>query len=282
MFNRVRCLWPVGALLGEGPIVIEREQRVYFVDIKAPAVHALNLTDGERRTWAMPESICWLIPAQNGDGFVAGFRHTFARLWLEPEVRIEIIGYPQLQYPENRLNDAKRDRHGHIFAGSMHETDHGQAVGVLFRLDTNLSWREVDRGYHICNGPAFSPDGRTMYHNDSYLKRVYAYDLAEDGSLSNRRVWRQFAASEGSPDGMACAWDGSLYIALWGGWGIGHFSAQGDLLRRIALPVSQVSSCVFANAQQSQLIVTSAQLGLSPDQLAKEPLAGSLFEADLL
>jgi len=279
--SAVRCLWSLRAQLGEGPVYVEREHRVYFVDIKAPAVHAYDLDDGGRHTWPMPDLIGWLIPEQNGDGFIAGFRHAFARLWLEPGVRIELIDDPHPEHPGNRLNDAKRDANGHIFAGSMHDTDPQQAVGALFRLDRDDSWRVLDSGYHICNGPAISPDGRTLYHADSYLRRVYAYRLGADGTLSDRRLWREFDPAEGEPDGMTCAADGSVWIAHWGGSRISRFSAAGNLIEAVRLPVSQVTSCTFVDAAQERLIVTSARVGLTDEQLKREPLAGGLFEIRL-
>lgn len=272
------CIWPLGAELGEGPLWVARQNRLYFVDIKASMVHALDVASGERYSWAMPTFICWLVPQHNGDGFIAGFRDGFARLRLEPEVCIEYIGRPHSDRPDVRLNDAKADRHGRIWAGSMHNLDYSRADGRLYRLDTDGSWTVADDGYHICNGPALSPDGTTLYHTDSYLGCTYAYALSASGELGQRRLWRQFdAATEGSPDGMTVDAEGCVWIAQWGGARVCRYSPQGELLASISLPVSQPSSCTFGGADLKTLYITSAREGMSASQLAAEPLAGALF-----
>ncbi|WP_051319402.1 SMP-30/gluconolactonase/LRE family protein [Chitinimonas koreensis] len=278
--STVRCLWEARALLGEGPAWIEARQRLYFVDIKAPAVHALDLADGTRHSWPMPAEIGWLIPHPDGGCFVAGLCDGFALLWLEPEVRIEYLARPHADRPELRLNDAKLDRWGHIWAGSMNDPDPSRPDGRLYRLDPDGQWMVADDGYHVCNGPTFSPDGRTLYHNDSWLGRVYAYDLDPSGTLGNRRLWRQFGEGEGLPDGMTTDRDGCLWIAQWGAGRVGRFSPAGELLRSIELPASQITSCVL-DADEKRLFVTSARKWLSDAQLAAEPLAGAVFEVTL-
>jgi sugar lactone lactonase YvrE len=46
------------------------------------------------------------------------------------------------------------------------------------------------------------------------------------------------------------------------------------------LPASQITSCTFAGEKFDRLFVTSAAIGLTKEQRAAEPLAGSLFEVD--
>ncbi len=198
----VQCLWEANAQLGEGPLWVAEQNRLYFVDLKNQALHALDATSGARRSWAMPDYICWLVARRDGDGFMAGLRDGIARVWLEPELRIDYLHRPFPAGSGLRMNDAKADSAGRIWAGSMHNTDYAQAIGLLFRLDADLSLTVADDGYHICNGPAFSNDGATMYHTDSYEGRTYAYPLAADGTPGAPRLWRQFGEGEGSPDGM--------------------------------------------------------------------------------
>jgi sugar lactone lactonase YvrE len=271
--------WPIGASLGEGPVWVEAHRRLYFVDIKAPAVHALDPADGRRWCWPVPTTIGWLIPNEDGSNFVAGFRDGFARLWLEPELRIEYIARPHLDLPSLRLNDAKRDRWGRIWAGSMNDADPGRPWGRFYRLDPDGACSVVDSAYHICNGPTFSPDGRTLYHTDSWMGRIYAYDLDEHGCLGRRWLWRQFPPDEGLPDGMCTDEYGCLWIAHWGGSRVSRFGPDAQLLYSIGLPASQITSCTLVDGQR--LFVTSARTGLDNQALAQEPLAGAVFEITL-
>jgi len=119
-----------------------------------------------------------------------------------------------------------------------------------------------------------------MYHTDSALGRVYVFDLSSDGQISNKRVFLQIEPGQGYPDGMTVDAQNHLWVAHWGGSRISRFRPDGTFDRAIALPASQITSCVFAGPKLDRLFVTSAAIGLSETQLAAEPLAGSLFEVD--
>ncbi|WP_033375891.1 SMP-30/gluconolactonase/LRE family protein [Leeia oryzae] len=274
-----RLLLDVRATLGEGLLWSARDQRLYFVDIKAPALHALDLTTGQHQQWPMPALIGWIIEREQG-GFVAGLQDGFAFLSLTPTLELVKLINPHPQSPDMRLNDAKATASGQIFAGTMHNLTPEIPAGCLYRLDPDLSLHTVDTNYQICNGPCISKDQRTLYHTDTLKQTIYAYDLAADGSLSHRRVWLQFTETDGFPDGMTVDTEGAIWVAHWGGSCVSRFAPDGTLLRRVPLPVSQVTNLAFAGDRLDRLIVTSARDGLSAADLAKEPLAGGLFEID--
>lgn len=268
-----RCVWPVGALLGEGPLWSARDNAIYFVDIKKPALHRYSLTDGATRTWETPEAICWVIPRARKPGFIAGFKSGFYELSLDPFER-KLIGTPETDRPTNRRNDAKTDSHGRIWAGSM-DDEETRTCGALYRLDPDFSWRRMDDGYRICNGPTFSPSYDTIYHTDTGPGVVYAFDLAPDGEISNKRDFIRFEKGWGKPDGMTTDVEGGVWIAHWGGARVSRFTPDGKLDRSIALPASQITSCVFAGENLDRMFCTSAAVGLQGEELA-----GGLFEID--
>ncbi|MEO8008782.1 MAG: SMP-30/gluconolactonase/LRE family protein [Betaproteobacteria bacterium] len=273
-----RCVWPAGALLGEGPMWSARDNAVYWVDIKGQFLHRLSLVDESKKSWPMPERIGWVVERSDQPGFVAGFKSGFVFLTLDP-VSIKPIGNPDGTLPGNRLNDAKADRQGRIWAGSM-DDEEVAASGSLYRLDADLRWESLDSGYRITNGPAFNADGRRVFHTDSALRRIYVFDLNDDGAISNKRVFLRFEAGQGYPDGMTIDAQDHLWVAHWGGSRVSRFRPDGSFDRAIKLPASQITSCVFAGDKLDRLFVTSAAIGLSKEQRAAEPLAGSLFEVD--
>jgi sugar lactone lactonase YvrE len=275
----VRLLFDARATLGEGPLWSARDGRLYFVDIKASMLHALDLASLAHQSWPIPAMIGWVIERAQG-GFVAGLQDGFALLELEPEFRLTRLANPHPHEPDMRLNDAKATANGQIFAGSMHNLHPSLPHGRLYRLDPDHSWHVADVGYQICNGPCISRDGHTLYHTDTLKRTIYAYDLATDGQLSNRRIWKRFSEEEGFPDGMTVDSEGAIWVAHWGAGYVSRFAEDGTLLRRIQLPVSQVTSVTFAGEHLDRLIATSARDGLSPQQVEREPLAGALFELD--
>lgn len=282
------CIWPVSAQLGEGPVWVAEQLRLYFVDILSAQLHALQFesTNAQqppsRLSWDLPEPLCWLLPCAASPGqpqrFVAGFRGGIAYMSLDPVLRIETLQYLPGHTGDVRLNDAKVDTAGRIWAGSMHRNDPSNAVGRLHCLGKALKSTVMDTEYHICNGPCFSLDGRIMYHNDSYTGSTYAYSVSPDGSLGSRRLWRHFdVASEGAPDGMTVDAQDCLWIAHWGGSRVCRYSPDAQLLETIALPVTQPSSCAFGGHDLSTLFITSAREGLGVEVLSAQPLAGGLF-----
>ena len=270
----VACIWPAGAILGEGPLWDEHEGALYWVDIKAPAVHRYYPAGGEKKTWPMPEMIGCIAKRRRG-GFVAAFQSGFAFVDLG-RGKLERIGNPEPELSGNRFNDGKCDAAGSFWAGSMDDALR-RPTGWLYRLDPDLSWEKVDGGYVCTNGPAFSPDGRTMYHADSHGRTIYVYDLSGAGQVANKRVFARFGQDEGVPDGMTTDTDGCLWVCHWGGWRITRFRPDGKVDRTVAMPVSRVTSCAFGGPDFATLYVTSAATGLDAAALAKEPLAGGLF-----
>jgi sugar lactone lactonase YvrE len=276
--NPARCVWPAGALLGEGPVWIEAEQSLYWVDVKAPAVHRFVPESGERRSWPMPEQIGSLVPRRGG-GFVAGMKSGFAFVDLEAN-RIDYIANPEADLPGNRFNDGKCDAHGRFWAGTM---DDGEqlATGALYRLDPDRSWRRMDSGYSITNGPAFSPDGALLYHTDTLKRTIYAFDLSPGGEISNKRTFIQIPAEQGYPDGMTVDSEGCIWLAHYGGWRVTRFTPEGRGERVIELPVAQVTCCGFGGPRLDRLFITTAAKQLTSEALARQPLAGGLFAIDV-
>ena len=257
--------------LGEGPYWSVRQQALYWVDILSQTVFRLRLDEESITTWHLPEMIGWLIERASAQGFVAGMRRDIVHLELDP-MKITSIARLESDHPGNRLNDAKADACGRIWAGTMPLNAQGD-TGSLYRLDPDGGVSCHDNGYSVTNGPAFSPDGRHLYHHDSARGLVYRFELGVDGTLSDRRVHIRLGAGEGKPDGMTVDAEGALWIALWGAGRVSRYTADGRFDRAVHLPVSQVTSCAFGGPALDRLFVTSAAEGAEA-----EPLAGSLFE----
>ncbi|MFC0252226.1 SMP-30/gluconolactonase/LRE family protein [Massilia consociata] len=271
------CIWDAGAHLGEGALWHAATRSVYFVDIKGGRIHRCAADGSRRRSWEAPGQPGFVVPAASGslvcaleDGL---YRMSEATGEFTPLRRVEE------DLPGNRFNDGYVDAGGNLWFGSM---DDGQVrpTGALYRLDRDGALARADDGYIITNGPAISPDGRTLYHTDTPLRRVYAFDLAFDpragGLLANKRVFLQLP--EGSrPDGMAVDSEGHLWIALFGAGRIERYTAAGRLVGAVRFPCSNITKLAFGGDDLCTAYVTTAWKGLSPEQRAAQPLAGGLF-----
>jgi len=266
------CIADVKAVLGEGPAWVAREQALYWVDI--PERRVFRWAEGEgARTIDVATNICSLLPRRNG-GFIGGGYDGF--LAIGQDFAISLIGDPEPELETNRFNDGKVDRQGRLWAGTMDRTERA-ASGALYRLDPSLGWSRIDSGYKVTNGPAFSLDGRTMYHTDSARQTVYAFDLADDGAATNRRVFAQFGEGDGYPDGMTVDSDDCLWIAFWDGWCVRRLSPRGERLAQLAVPAQRPTSCAFGGPDLDRLFITTASRDLTPAELTDQPCAGGLF-----
>ncbi|HEX6604286.1 MAG TPA: SMP-30/gluconolactonase/LRE family protein [Sphingomicrobium sp.] len=271
--SNVQCVADVHAALGEGPVWVEREAALYWVDINGRKVFRVD-SAGKRREWATALRVGSLVPRAGG-GFIAGTNRGIGFLDLDSGT-FEAVAEPEAALPHNRFNDGKVDREGRFWAGTMDDGER-EATGTLYRVDADLRCTAIDTGYRITNGPAFSPDGRTMYHSDTARQVTYAFDLDSQGNAANRRPFLQFREGDGYPDGMTVDGEGCLWIAFWGGWCVRRFSPAGELLQTIEVPVEQPSSCAFGGPDLDRLYVTSATKGLSGSALDMQPKAGGLF-----
>lgn len=278
----VQCVWRGRAQLGEGPLWCpERGEagQLLFVDIIRCSLFVHDIAGGTTRGWPLEEACCWLVPRADGDGFIAGLASRLVHLRLD-ENGPHIVGdWATPDEPAgNRFNDAAVDAQGRLWFGSMKEGESKNdepGRGSLYCLD-GVGLRRVDRGYGVANGPAVSPDGRTLYHSDTAAGIVYAFDLADDGTLAGRREHLRFHGTQGYPDGMTCDAEGGLWVAHWGGGRVSRFLPDGTLDETLILPASRVTSCAFGGLELDQLFITTAADGRD-----QEALAGSLFRVAL-
>ena len=271
----IECVWEEPAILGEGPLWVARENAVYWVDIVRKNLHRYGLKDGARRTWRFETEVTSLAVRQQG-GFVGTVRNGFAFIDLET-VAVEPIAVPEADMPGNRFNDGKVDAKGCYWAGSM---DDGEKLetGSLYRLDGDLSLHKIDDNYFITNGPAFSLDGKTLYHTDTAKRTIYAFDVSEDGAIANKRVFVKLEAEEeGNPDGMTVDSQNCIWLSHFAGSRITRYSPEGQVLQVIAMPVPNITSCTFAGTDLDTLYITTARHLLSEEEIHQYPLSGSLF-----
>jgi D-xylonolactonase len=252
-----------------------------MTDIHGCRAWRWNLRADNWTPWDLPERLGWILPCEGRPGEVLlGLQSGFALARAGAEVRPQdYLCRPFAGRPSMRLNDAKADSTGAVWAGSLDNDDESLGAGALMRLSPQGELTVADSGYTVANGPAIDAAESMLLHTDSGRQTVYAFDFdAPSGSLSNKRVWKRFTSEEGYPDGMCFDAEGCVWIAHWGGGCISRFDRGGRLLRRIGLPASHVTNVCFAGDRLERLFVTSARAGLAPSHLAGEPLAGAVFE----
>lgn len=182
-----------------------------------------------------------------------------------------------IDFSKSRFNDGACDRYGRFWVGTMHKAM-SDPVGGLYRVDKDLSVRQMEEGFTVSNGIAFSPDDTVMYQVDSRISVIYAYDYdLQTGSISHRRVFADLRDQPGRPDGCTTDREGNLWVAMLGAGCVAVFNPAGERVGSLAVPTSRVTSVCFGGAQLDTLYVTSMRFGLSEEERAAQPLAGCLF-----
>ena len=258
--------------VGEGAFWHAAEQAFYFVDILAPTLFRLDPATDALQSWPMPAAIgsfglCQDQPGRARRAIVAlrtgVFLFDFATEALTP------VAAPEPDRPGNRLNDGKVGPDGRFWVGSMDDRPEKETLGALYRIDHDGTCTRMLDGLIVSNGLAWSPDGQTMYHSDTRLKflQAFDYDLAT-GSLSNKRVLRHFDNEQGRPDGAAMDSEGCYWSAGVSAGCINRIAPDGTILQRHELPVAAPTMPCFGGPDLKTLFVTS----LRTDRLgAEEP-----------
>ena len=271
----IQCVWEEPAILGEGPLWVARENAVYWVDIVSKKVYRYGVADDTRRVWMYEAGVTSLAERRQG-GLVGTVRDGFAFIDLEAGIFKPIV-MPEADMPENRFNDGKVDENGRYWAGTM---DDGEKLetGSLYRLDGDLTLHKMDENYTITNGPAFSVDGKTLYHTDTAKRTIFAFDFSEDGAISNKRVFAELVAKEeGYPDGMTVDSEDCIWLAHFAGSRVTRYSPEGKVIQVITMPVPNITSCTFAGPDLDTMYITTARHLLKEEDVRKYPLSGSLF-----
>lgn len=274
MSGAVECVWPVGAVLGEGPCWSAVDGTLWFVDIKGHRIHAFSEA-GEKRSVVTPEFSAFVFRHSHG-GMLCGLRSGLYR-FDSSSGSFSLIKKVIEPHTSNRLNDGYVDARGRLWFGTM-DNDERAPAGALYRFAGDRLER-MDDGYVITNGPAMSPDGRVLYHVDTLRRCLYAFDVDARGALSNKRIFATVEEPDVYPDGPAVDSAGNIWVAMFGGWGVRCYSPQGQRLRGIDLPVAQCTKVAFGGVDLKTLYITTASVGLSDEQRLLQPLAGGLFRA---
>ena len=272
---KVEVFADLQADVGEAPHWDERTETLLFVDLTAGVVFRYGQSGAKLGTFSVGQEVGAVVPRRSG-GLVLAVRDGIAAASDTGE-GFQLTAPVERDIPGNRMNDAKCDPAGRLFAGTM-AFDFSPQSAALYRVAPDWSFEPVVRDATQSNGIAWSPDGSQMYFIDSATQGVDVFDFdVGTGSVGSRRRLVTIERAHGVPDGMTADSRGNLWVACFGGATVRRYSPAGVLLDEIEFPVTQVTSCAFGGPDLADLYVTSAAYRLSTDQLKKEPHAGATF-----
>jgi len=156
-------------------------------------------------------------------------------------------------------NDMVVDARGRAYVGNFGFDLNGGAPQVA----TNLALVHPDGRVEVAasdllfpNGTVLTPDGGTLVVGETFAARLTAFDVAEDGRLSKRRVWAQL--DRAVPDGICLDAEGAIWVASPISKGVLRVREGGEVLQRIAVD-HQAYACMLGGADRRTLYICTAE-----------------------
>lgn len=260
--------------LGEGAIYNHKTGAFWHIDIEGKQFFTTDIKTKEQKTFDVGQRIGTIVPNDQGQAVVALQNGLYTHN-LESGNQ-ELIVNPLDTISNIRFNDGKCDPSGRLWVGSM-GLDQKPYRASLYSVEKDVAKQRLD-SITISNGIVWSKDQKTMYYIDTPDENVKAFDYdAETGEISNERVVVEIGGI-GFPDGMAIDSEDMLWIALWNGNAVTRWNPQtGKMIGKVNVPAHNITSCAFVGEELDSLIITSARVDMSEEELEKYPLAGSLF-----
>jgi sugar lactone lactonase YvrE len=276
----VQVLYRSSCELGESPVWHQERNSCFWVDVEAGTLYEYSWNKKSVVKYQIEHRVSVIIPS-GMETLVLGLQGGIAEFDLLTK-RLTWLSSPAVNWDDFRCNDGGADPSGRVWMSTM-ELSHKQDAGAIYCLNNTGMIAEKISDISIPNGIVWSADHKRMYYTDSEKAEIYSV-LYNDGTaeVALEKIAVHIPGELGLPDGMAMDEEGMLWVALWGGYGVGRFDLQtGKMTDFINIPAPHVTSCCFAGKDLNDLIITTARSGMSKEALEEYPESGNIFIAKM-
>jgi sugar lactone lactonase YvrE len=151
-------------------------------------------------------------------------------------------------------NDLALAPDGTVYASDPNWKD---GTGQIWRIDPKGDVKNLAEKMGTCNGIEVSPDGKTLYVNESVQRNIWAFQISAGRTLTAKRLLKKF--DDFGFDGMRCDIDGNLYVARHGKGTVVKLSPGGEVLREIDVLGPLPSNVCFGGADGRTVYVTEVK-----------------------
>lgn len=131
--------------------------------------------------------------------------------------------------------------------------------GRIWMVDHSKEIRLLEDDMGTTNGIEVSPDGRKLYVNESLQRKVWVYDIKEDGTVHQKKEFMVF--DDYGLDGMRCDINGNLYITRYGKGTVVVVDKSGKIINEILLKGKKPSNIAFGGRDGKTCFITMADRG---------------------
>ncbi|MEY8097153.1 SMP-30/gluconolactonase/LRE family protein [Falsihalocynthiibacter sp. S25ZX9] len=264
-------------ILGEGPLWHPLHKQYYWFDIMGKKLLTLG-ADGPKE-WSFDEHVSAAGWVSENELLIASQTALFL-FDLNTGKTVRKLCDLEADDATTRSNDGRADTYGGFWIGTMGinaETNAG-AIYRYYKGELRCLYSDISISNSIC----FSPDGAYAYYSDTAEKTIRRQKLnPKDGwPTGSSELWLDLSKEGINPDGSVIDMRGYLWNAQWGLNRIACYNPDGVLLETVACPEASQTSCpAFGGEGLTDLLITTARVGLSAEILEKEPMAGATFLA---
>ena len=253
MFGKVTEIGFDNILLGEGPLWLENEKRVAFIDIDGKRLFKFNPKTYEATYTELPLKTSSVVITSK------------ETLILAMEDGIYTEDFKLIVKRPNdsgiRFNDGKASPDGKYFIGTI---DKG-SKGKLYSLEKGKLLTILE-GVTVSNGLDWSPDGKWMYYCDTPTRKIVAYSYPDFKSVKTVIDFNEISCFEGNPDGLCIDSNGDIWVAIWGGSCVIRIATKnGTIAEKVELSTKFISCPAFIGEKFDTLFITSAKNGLEDE-----------------
>ncbi len=188
-----------------------------------------------------------------GDLYIADYTgHNLLRVNPRTKAVSVFAHEPRMHQP----NDLAITQDGQFYASDPNWKD---GTGRIWHFDRRGKATLAADGLGTANGIDLSPDGKTLYVNESVQRKVWAFSVQADGRLTGKRLLKEFA--DFGFDGMRVDAGGHLYVTRHGKGTVVKLSPKGEVLREIELPGRMPSNLCFGGPDGRTVYVTEMEHG---------------------
>jgi sugar lactone lactonase YvrE len=244
------------------------EGRLWFSDMLDERVIAVD-PQGKAETITgvpgQPGGLGWLP-----DGRLLAVSKEERKLFrLDPKGLVEVADLGPLA--KGHLNDMVVDRRGRAYIGDYGFDEFpGRGVPIhadLILVEPDGAARRVAEDVKFPNGAVITQGGRTLIVAESFALRIAVFDIKEDGSLANYRVWAELG--EGFiPDGLCLDAEGAVWVANSMGNDVARVREGGEVTDRITV-AKRAYACMLGGKDRRTLYLTTADAGFLADLAGK-------------
>lgn len=174
---------------------------------------------------------------------------------LEIDMRTKSIEIYAHEDTANQPNDIAIAPNKTLYASDPNWAD---GTGNIWKVTKENGFELLENNMGTTNGIEVSPDGKKLYVNESVQRKVWVYDILENGDIKNKKELISF--EDFGLDGMRCDAEGKLYICRYDKGSIAVVSNTGKLIREIKTKGKKPSNLTFSN-DYKYIYVTIADRG---------------------